>query len=42
MKCMNFMQCKSQKQQEKHENQRTKNNGHKEKNNEVQGPCQKD
>ena len=41
LKC-NVMQCKSQKQQEKHENQRTKNNGHKEKNNEVQGPCQKD
>ena len=27
---------------EKHKNQRTKNNGHKGKNNEAQGPCQKD
>ena len=38
MKCMNVMQCKSQKQKKKHKNQRTKNNGHKGKSNEVQGP----
>ena len=42
MKCMNVMQCKSQKQKEKYKNQRTKNNGHKGKSNKVQGPCQKD
>ena len=38
MKCMNVMQCKSQKQR----NQKPKNNGHKEQSNEAQGPCQKD
>ena len=38
MKCMNVMQCKSQKQKEKYKNQRTKNNGHKGKSNEAQGP----
>ena len=38
MKYMNVMQCKSQKQKEKYKNQRTKNNGHKGKSNEVQGP----
>ena len=37
MKCMNIMQCKSQTQKQK-----IKNNGHKGKSNEVQGPCQKD
>ena len=30
------------KRKKKHKNQRTKNNGHKGKNNEAQGPCQKD
>ena len=35
MKCMNVMQCKSQKQKEK---QKPKNNGHKGKSNEAQGP----
>ena len=35
MKCMNIMQCKSQKQKEK---QKPKNNGHKGKSNEAQGP----
>ena len=38
MKCMNVMQCKSQKQRK----QKPKNNGHKEQSNEAQGPCQKD
>ena len=38
MKCMNVMQCKSQKQR----NQKPKNNGHKQQSNEAQGPCQKD
>ena len=38
MKCMNDMQCKSQKQRK----QKPKNNGHKEQSNEAQGPCQKD
>ena len=33
MKCMNVMQCKSQKQKQK-----IKNNGRKGKNNEAQGP----
>ena len=28
--------------EKKHKNQRIKNNGHKGKNNEAQGPCQKD
>ena len=37
MKCMNVMQCKSQKQKQK-----TKSNGYKGKSNEAQGPCQKD
>ena len=35
---MNVMQCKSKKQKEKTKNQITKNNGHKGKNNEAQGP----
>ena len=34
MKCMNVMQCKSQKQRK----QKPKNNGHKEQSNEAQGP----
>ena len=39
MKCMNVMQCNSQRQKKKNtKNQRTKNNGHKGKNNEAQGP----
>ena len=39
MKCMNIMQCKSEKQKEtKHQ----KKNGHKEYWDEAQGPCQKD
>ena len=38
MKCMNVTQCNSQRQKKKHKNQRTKNNGHKGKNNETQGP----
>ena len=38
MKCMNDMQCKSQKQRK----QKPKNNGHKQQSNEAQGPCQKD
>ena len=38
MKCMNVMQCKSQKQKEKHKNQRIKNNDYKGKSNEAQGP----
>ena len=36
MKCMNVMQCKSQKQKE---TKKTNNNGHKGQNNEAQGPC---
>ena len=38
MKCMNVMQCKSQKQRK----QKPKNNGHKEQSNKAQEPCQKD
>ena len=38
MKCMNVMQCKSQKQRK----QKPKNNGHKKYSNEAQGPCQND
>ena len=34
MKCMNVMQCKSQKKRK----QKPKNNGHKEQSNEAQGP----
>ena len=37
----NAMQLLETKEKNK-KNQRTKNNGHKEKNNEAQGPCQKD
>ena len=36
MKCMNVMQCKSQKNKEK--TKITKKNGHKEQSNEAQGP----
>ena len=49
MKCMNVMQCKSQKNKERERERKkkkkkktttttTKKNGHKEKSNEVQGP----
>ena len=38
----NAMQLLEINEKKKTKNQRTKNNGHKEKNNEVQGPCQKD
>ena len=39
MKCMNVMQCKSQKKRKK---KKPKNNAHKEQSNEAQGLCQKD
>ena len=47
MKCMNVIQCKSYKQKKKTKTKtktktKIKNNGHKGKNNETQGPCQKD
>ena len=38
MKCINVMQCKSQKTKK----QKPKNNVHKENSNEAQGPCQKE
>ena len=42
MKCMNVMQCKSQKQRKQKNKNKTKSNGHKEQSNEAQGLCQKD
>ena len=38
MKCMNDMQCESQKQRK----QKPNNNGHKKQSNEAQGPYKKD
>ena len=40
MKCMNVMQCKSQKQRNK--TKKIKKNGYKEQRDKAQGPCQKD
>ena len=40
MKCMNVMQCKSERQKRK--NTKTKEQWSQRKNNEAQGPCQKD
>ena len=42
MKCMNVMQCNSLRKKKKHKNQRQRTMATKGKNNEAQGPCQKD
>ena len=42
MKCMNVMQCNSQRQKRKTQNPRNKEQWSQRKSNEAQGPCQKD